>query len=75
MKAICLVHDTISAEQTEIAEFVIIDELLTSCSHVNNRNKMYLTDKDKEAQEPDKADIRKALQEELTAAMKRGKGN
>ena len=32
LKAICLVHHTISAEQIEIAEFDITDELLTSCS-------------------------------------------
>ena len=35
--------------------------------------KMYLTDKDKEAQEPEKARKRKALQGELTAAKKRKK--
>ena len=34
---------------------------------------MYLMDKDKEAQEPDRARKRKALQEELTAAKKRKK--
>ena len=39
LKAIYLVHDT--AEQIEIAEFVLTDELLTSCSHANNRYKMY----------------------------------
>ena len=54
MKAIHLVHDTISAEQIEIAEFVITDELLTSHIHANNRYKMYPMDKDKEAQEPEK---------------------
>ena len=32
---------------------------------------MYLMDKDKEGQEPEKAKKRKALQEELTAAKKR----
>ena len=71
LKAICLVLDTISAEQIEIAEFVIIDELLTSYSHANYRYNMYLMDKDKEAQEPEKARKRKALQEEVTAAKKR----
>ena len=49
LKAKCLVHDTISAEQIEIAEFVITDELLASCSHTYNEYKMYLMDKDKEA--------------------------
>ena len=59
LKVICLVHDTISAEQIEIAEFVIIDELHTCCSQANSRYKMYLMDKDKEAQEPEKARKRK----------------
>ena len=46
LKAICLVHDRISAEQIEIAECVIIDEL-SSCSYAHKRYKMYLMDKDK----------------------------
>ena len=54
----------------EIPEFVISDELLTSCSHANNRYKMYLMGTDKEAQQPEMARKRKALQEELTAANK-----
>ena len=48
-------------QNREIAEFVITDKLLTSCSHTNNRCKMYLMDKDKESQEPEKARKRKAL--------------
>ena len=36
-KTVFLVHDTISAEQIERAEFVKTDELLTCCSHMNNR--------------------------------------
>ena len=72
IKAVHLVHNAISAEEIEIAEFVTT-ELLTSCSHVNKRYKIYLMDKDKEAQEPEKARKRKALYEALTAAMKRKK--
>ena len=70
LKAICIIHDTNGAEQIEIAEFVIMDELLTSCSHTNNMYRMYLLDKDKEAQQPKKIRKRKAPQEELTAAKK-----
>ena len=40
LKAIHLVHDTISAEHIEIIEFVITDNLLTSCSYANNRYKI-----------------------------------
>ena len=75
LKAICLVHDTTSANQIEIAEFDMTDELLTSCSHENNRFKMYLMEKDKEAPEYEKARKRKTLQEELTAAEKNRKRN
>ena len=71
LKVICLVPDTISAEQFEIAEFVITDELPTSCSHASSRYKMCLMDKYKEAQEPKNAKKRKALGEELTEAKKR----
>ena len=34
LKAICYVHDTVLADKIE---FVITDQLLTSCSHANNR--------------------------------------
>ena len=55
LKGISLVHDIISVGQIETAEFVITYELLTSCSHANKWYKMYQMDKDKEAQEPEKA--------------------
>ena len=73
LKAIHSVHDSISAEQIEITELVITDGLLTSCSHANNRCKIYLMDKDKEAQELEKARKRKPLQEELIAEKERKK--
>ena len=50
-----------SAEQIEIAEFVVTVEFLTLCSHGNNRYKMYLMDEGKEAQEHEKPRQRKAL--------------
>ena len=70
LKVVHIVHNTISAKQIEIAEFVITDELLTSFSHANNRYKMYLMDKGSETWEPEKASKRKAVEEELTAAKK-----
>ena len=68
-----LSYDTISAEHIEITEFVRTDELFTSCSHANNRYKMYLMHKDKKAQEPEQAQKIKALHEELNVAKKRKK--
>ena len=38
MTTLCLIHDTISG-QIEIGDYIITDELLTSCSHASN---MYL---------------------------------
>ena len=45
LTALCLIHDSISAGQMEIADYIITDELLTSCSHASNRYKMYLMKK------------------------------
>ena len=42
LTALCLIHDSIPAGQIEIADCIITDELLTSCSHASNRYKMYL---------------------------------
>ena len=74
LTALCLIHDSISAGQIEIADYIITDELLTSCSHASNRYKMYLMEKNKEDPEHEKIRKRKALQEELISAKKRKTG-
>ena len=71
LTALCLIHDTISEGQIEIDDYIITDELLTSCSDASNRYRMYVMERQKEDQEPDKNRKRKALQEELIAAKKR----
>ena len=71
LTALHLIHDTISEGQIEIGDYIITDELLTSCSHASNRYRMYLMERQKEDQEPEKIRKRKALQEELIAAKKR----
>ena len=71
LTALCPIHDSILARQIERTDFIITDELLTSCSHARSRYKMYLMKKNKEDQEPDKIRKRKALQEELISAKKR----
>ena len=70
LTALHLIHDSISAGQIEIADYIITDELLTSCSHASNRYKMYLMGKNKEDLEPEKIRKRKALQEELISTKK-----
>ena len=47
LTALCLIHDSISAGQIEITDYIITDELLTSFSHESNRYKMYLIEKTK----------------------------
>ena len=69
LTALHLIHDTISEGQ--IGDYITTDELLTSCSHASNRYRMYLMERKKEDQEPEKIRKRKALQEELIAAKKR----
>ena len=71
LTALHLIHDTISEGQIEIGDYIITDELLTSCSHASNRYRTYLMERQKEDQEPEKIRKRKALQEELIAAKKR----
>ena len=53
LTALCLIHDTISEGQIEIGDYLITDELLTSCSHASNRYRMYLMERQKENQEPE----------------------
>ena len=53
--------------------FLLQIKVFFFCRYANNRYKMYLMDKDKGAQEPEKTRKRKAPQEGLTAANKRKK--
>ena len=71
LTALHLIHESISAGQIEIADYIITDELLTSFRHASNRYKIYLMEKNKEDQEPEKIRKRKALQEELISAKKK----
>ena len=61
---------TIFAKQTKISDFVITEDLLTSCNQVSNKYRMHLVDKSKEAEETEQTRKNKALQEEMTVAKK-----
>ena len=54
LTALHLIHDSISARQINITDYIITNEFLTSCSHASNRYKMYLMEKNKEDKEPEK---------------------
>ena len=42
LTAIRLIHDLMLAQQTKVADFVITEDLLESCSHASNKYKMHL---------------------------------
>ena len=72
LTSIRLVQNSVLVNNMKVADFVITEDLLSSCSHASSRHKMYLMEKtDKEQTE--KAKKRKALQEELTVAKKKKK--
>ena len=52
LTALPLIHDTISEGQIEIGDYIITDELLTSCSHASNRYRMYLIERSKRISGP-----------------------
>ena len=54
LTAIRLIHDLMLAQQTKVADFVITEDLLKSCSHASKKCKMHLMDQSKQAQEIEK---------------------
>ena len=70
LRSIRLVHSSILAQKTNVADFVITEELLSSCNHASNRYKMHLMEKKTEKEKTEKGRKRKALQEELTKVKK-----
>ena len=71
LQAIRLIHSSMLAQETSVADFVISEELLSSCNHASNRYKMYLMDKQREKEDNEKGRKRKALQDELVVAKKK----
>ena len=68
--AIRLVHSSMLAAKCKIADFVVSDALLKSCTHAYNRYNMYVMDKKAEQERTEKGRKRKALMEDLTSAKK-----
>ena len=71
LQAIRLIHSSMLAQETSVADFVISEELLSSCNHASNQYKMYLMDKQCEKEDNEKGRKRKALQDELVVAKKK----
>ena len=59
LQAIRLVHSSVLAQNIKVADFVITEALLSSCSHALNRYNMYLMEK-KEEKKTEKGRKRKA---------------
>ena len=45
LRALRLIHSSLSAEKIKVADFPISEELLSSCNHASNRHKMFLIEK------------------------------
>ena len=59
MPAIHLIHEFMLADSAKVADLAITEELLTLCTHVNNKWRMYLIERRKEAKGTEKGKIRK----------------
>ena len=70
LQAIRLVRSSVLAQNIKVADFVITEALLSSCSQASNRYNMYLMEKKEEKEKTEKGRKRKALEEDLTAAKK-----
>ena len=70
LQAIRLVHSSVLAQNIKVADFIITEALLSSCSHASNRYNMFLMEKNEEKEKTEKGRMRKALEEDLIAAKK-----
>ena len=48
LQAIRLVHSSVLAQNIKVADFIITEALLSSCSHASNRYNMYFMEKKEE---------------------------
>ena len=70
LQAIRLVHSSVLAQNIKVADFVITEALLSSCSHASNSYNMYFMEKKEEKEKTEKGRKRKALKEDLIAVKK-----
>ena len=68
-----LVQKSVLVNNMKVADFVITEDLLSSCSYASSRHKMYLMEKKTDKEPTEKAKKRRPLQEELTVAKKNKK--
>ena len=71
LQTIRLIHSSMLAQKTSVADFVISEELLSSCNHASNRYRIHMMEKKNEKENTEKGRKRKVLQDELTVAKKK----
>ena len=71
LRTIRLIYSSLSTEKTKLTEFHISEELLFSCNHASNRNKMHMIDKKTEKEDKVKGKKRRALEEEQGSVKKK----
>ena len=70
LQAIRLVHSSVLTQNIKVADYVITEAFLSSCSHALNRYNMYLMEKKEEKEKTEKGRKRKALKEDLIVEKK-----
>ena len=68
--AMRLVYSSMQAAKCKVADFVVNDALLSSCSHARSRYQMYLMERKAEQERTEKGQKRNALMEELTSTKR-----
>ena len=71
LTSIRLVQNSMLENNMKVADFVIAEDQLFSCSPASSRHKLYLMEKKTDKEQIKKAKKSKALQEELTVAKKK----
>ena len=63
LTSIRVVQNSMLVNNMKVADFVITEDLLSSCSHASSRNKMYMMENKTDKEQTEKAKKRKDLQE------------
>ena len=71
LQAIKLIHSSMLAQKISVADFVILEKLLSSCNHASNQYRIYLLEKKTDKEETERGQKRKALQEDLAVTKKK----
>ena len=71
LQVIKFIHSSMLVQKISVADFVIPENLLSSCNHASNWYRIYLLEKKTDKEETERGQKRKALQEDLAVAKKK----